>query len=659
MKRVAWPAFTAILLGISGLAQAQGDLKPLWREVPAPKVNAGLLAFVAAAPTAGTPKVSGYREFELDRGALKSILNAVQAKRPADKGFVPFDTPLDAVSPTRGTISLPAPDGSMLTFAIEDSNTLSAGLAAKHPEIRTFRGIAADGTQSDLRLEVTPSGLHALVRSPARVFYVQPLRFDPAYLEKETRYASFDDNRIQGAVKFRCVTPSQYKSSAQARPAPIPDLKWGDTFRTYRLALASTGYYSKAVGGTQTAALDAIARTIDRVNGIYEREFSIHLELIPEEDQLISLDPAKDHLDNFDPDKLLTESQALIDKLIGDAHYDIGHMLSTGAGGKAQVGAVRRSGVKAMGVTGTDQPTGAFFDVDYVAHEMGHQFGANHTFNGNQPYCDVNRNPPTAYEPGSGSTILGYAGVCGSDNVQPHSDPFFHGISLLEITRYVSGAGETDRRTATGLKFPTLKLEAPTYLPIKTPFYLTAAVVGATPHDGWTYAWEEFDLGPQAPLLAADDGQIPLFRAMPPSAAGTRLFADALPHLARSSTFRVTARQVPANTGILATGGVRLNFVSSSGPFQVVQPNGSALHAGPGQVDWSVARTSEPPVSAMQVRVLLSTDGGASFPVVLAASVPNNGSAHVTFPAQAVPVIVRVESPDHYFFADSKPTTIH
>jgi len=394
-------------------------------------------------------------------------------------------------------------------------------------------------------------------------------------------------------------------------------------------------------------------------NGIYEREFSIHLELIPQEDLLISTDPATDHLDNSDPDKLLGETQALIDKVIGDPNYDIGHMLSTGAGGKAQVGAVRRTGWKAMGVTGTDQPTGVFFDIDYVAHEMGHQFGANHTFNGNQPYCDVNRNAPTAYEPGSGSTILGYAGVCGSDNVQPHSDPFFHGISILEITRYVSGGGDTTRRAPTGLSFPTLKLDAPANLPIKTPFYLSVSVVGAKPSDGWTFDWEEFDLGQQSPLGAPDDGHIPLFRTVTPNTAGIRLFQENLPQLARSSAFRVTARRVPVNTGVVATGGMNLKFVATAGPFQVLKPDGSALKAGPGSVSWSVAHTSEPPIGNTQVKILLSSDGGQSFPIVLAESVPNSGSASVTFPAQALPVIVRVQGVGHYFFADSKPTVIH
>jgi hypothetical protein len=649
------------LVSTSGLAQ-QPDLNQLWHEAPTLTVNSSLRAIIANMPrSAGArPSTSGYREFDLDPQMLNSILAAVASKRPSQVGFLPFEAPLGGqTTEARGKISIPAPDGALLKFAIEDSNTMSPELAQKHPEIRTFRGLSEEDPHSSLRLEVTPTGLHALVRTQGQSFYVQPVKFDPQYLEKSTRYASFLSERVTQAVPFKCATPPEPKSAAQARPAPIPDIQWGDTFRTYRLAVATTGFYTKAVGGTKSAALAALTQTVDRVNEIYEREFSIHLELIPEEDLLISTDPKVDKLHNDVAETLIVETQALIDRVIGDSNYDIGHMLSTGAGGLAQVGAVRRSGVKAMGVTGTSNPTGAFFDVDFVSHEMGHQFGANHTFNGNKGECGKNRNQPTAYEPGSGSTILSYAGICGSDNVQLHSDAYFHGISIREITDYVSGLGDTDRTLPTGFVMPILKAGSPASLPVRTPFYLGAALQAADPQDTWTFAWEEFDLGPAAGLGAADDGHIPLFRSMTPNANPVRVFAGTLPRLDRSSTFRVTARTVRATKGALLTSGIALHFVPTAGPFAVSKPNGSALKAGPNDIVWQVAHTDQPPINASEVKILLSIDGGASFATVLAEHAPNTGSAQVALDAQTVPVVVRVQSLGNYFFADSPPTAIH
>ncbi len=67
------------------------------------------------------------------------------------------------------------------------------------------------------------------------------------------------------------------------------------------------------------------------------------------------------------------DNPAVLDYYVGNANYDIGHVIGIGTGGIAP-GTVADPATKAMGYTGLQTPYGDAFDVDFVAHEIGHQF---------------------------------------------------------------------------------------------------------------------------------------------------------------------------------------------------------------------------------------------------------------------------------------------
>ncbi|MEL6616073.1 MAG: zinc-dependent metalloprotease family protein, partial [Bacteroidota bacterium] len=327
-------------------------------------------------------------------------------------------------------------------------------------------------------------------------------------------------------------------------------------------------------------------------------------------------------------------------------NYDVGHVFSTGGGGVAFLGVIC-TGSKGGGVTGLGAPVGDAFDVDYVAHELGHQFGGNHTFNGDSGSCaGGNRNGSTAYEPGSGSTIQAYAGICGNDNLQNNSDPYFHGISLDEMTTHVTtgSGGSCGTTTSTGNTIPTVTASGGYTIPAGTPFTLTGSATDDTPGT-LTYTWEEFDLGPQADVNA---GTVPYFRSFEPTADGnTRTFpqmsrllagqqpviGETLPTTSRSLTFRLTARDNAPGGGAINDATVSLDVDGSAGPFAVTFASASGQsYSGAVNVTWDVAGTASGAVNTPNVEILFSDNNGASFDYVLTPSTANDGSETVTLP---------------------------
>ncbi|HEX5691462.1 MAG TPA: zinc-dependent metalloprotease family protein, partial [Roseiflexaceae bacterium] len=427
--------------------------------------------------------------------------------------------------------------------------------------------------------------------------------------------------------------------------APVaPQLASGSQLRTYRLAVAASGEYTAALGGTVQLALGGIVTSINRVDGIYEREVAIRLVLVTNNDQIIYTNASGDpyNNDSFDGGA----NQTNIDKVIGAANYDIGHVFNTGGGGRATRGCVCLNGNKARGVTGRPTPIGDPFDVDYVAHEIGHQFGARHTWNGTQRGCVTDQHSAlSAFEPGSGSTIMGYAGICDSDDLQSYSDPYFHGISIDDIVGYTTtGSGNCPNAVGSGNGIPSTNAGSDYTIPTRTPFTLSGS--GSDPNgDALTYAWEEFDTGPAGP--PNNPNSPPYFRSYSPTPSPSRTFprlsnildnttpkGEILPAVGGTLNFRLTVRDNRAGGGGINHDSAQVTVAGNAGPFLVTAPNSAGTwQVGSQQtVTWDVANTTAAPVNCATVNILLSTDGGMTFPTVLAAGVPNNGSANITVP---------------------------
>lgn len=640
-----WGLFFALVFSVSN-AVAQSPTSPdnIWHEIS----NQELTAYRDNDPT---PEYwihpDKFLAFSLDKAALEDELGAAPLERLALAA---------ELQPEPAIIYLPSPDGNYMPFEFMESSIMAPDLQAKFPEIRTYAGTSVEDSSVKVRFDYTPAGFHAQVLVPNARWYI-----DPHFQGDTTMYVSYyktdyHPTKEPGQCLLKGGEALGRSFEFQARS--------GNKLRHYRLAVAATGEYSAFHGGTKEGALAAITTTINRVTGIYEREMAIRLILIGNADTIVYTDPTTDpFIGNDDADILIDESQTVINTNIGATNYDIGHTFSTGAGGLAGLGVVCNDSKKAEGVTGQSHPVGDPFDVDYVAHEIGHQFGADHTFNGINGNCAGDqRNAATAYEPGSGSTILAYAGICNEDNLQEHSDEIFHSATHEAIIDYVS-ANTCGTTTPLANAIPLANAGADYSIPAQTPFVLTGSGNDTDTGDTLTFLWEEHDLGPPAALDAEDDGHIPLFRVFTPTAKPVRYLprlatlasntkdnAEKLPTEGRSMNWRLIVRD---NKGGVNSDYARVIVDPNSGPFQITSPNGGETLSGTINVNWNVANTTNSPVSTANVDIFLSTDGGLTFDLdnPLAKGTPNDGSHPVTLPT--VPIEqgrIMVKGANNIFF---------
>ncbi len=643
--------FTLLLgQGVMGQVISSSPDK-LWQSLDSNKISVGVgqLSSLTSLPQA-------FRAFRLDRAKLTTLLNS--SSHPT----------LSANNGCKGVIlTLPKPnsDNIWLRFCVGESSIMEPELAAENPGIKTYEGQGLDDPSMTVVLDWTPKGFHAMVLNANETFFIDPLPLHKGDLSTYMGYFGSDAQQ----KPFQCFVKTDIaaKKTLPAEKAGIPPISNADTLRTYRLALAATGEYTLFQGGTVDAAFIAMVTTINRVNAIYNHELAVQLILVKGEKKLIYTDPATDPYTNNNANKLLDENQLNLDKTIGTANYDIGHVFGTGGGGLAALGVVGDKYNKARGETGSRSPKGDPFDVDFVAHELGHQFGANHTFNGTTGSCGGgNRNVDTAFEPGSGSTIMAYAGICGDEDLQPHSDPFFHVASLYEIISHVTSdqVKAVGKLTKTLNTAPIVNSGSNFLIPKQTPFWLTASA-NDPDGDSLSFVWEQVDLGKEGP--PNDDGNEvrPIFRSYSPAANASRIFprlsallnggaslGEALPTKNRTMHFTVTARDNRVGGGGFSTGASEVSVVTDSGPFVVTQPTiASVWMAGSTQtVTWDVAGTASAPISSLNVRISFSKDGGTTF-LTLKESTPNTGQTTIVVPnSPTTRGRIKVEALGNIFF---------
>jgi hypothetical protein len=575
-------------------------------------------------------------------------------------------------------ITLPNAAGDLEQFEVYESSNFEPELQAKFPEIRAFSGRGITDKSATLKLSISPKGIQSMVfRTDKENEFIEP------YSQDHTVYSVFNSRRDKGQLAWTCSTEDKQMSNSitsSINPELLATGSSSGTIKTLRLAQSCNGEYANYFGATSSAqvslVLAAFNATLTRCNGVYEKDLALHLNLISQSTNVIYYSPSTDPYTTLSSWNSQLQN-ALNTTLTGpgttlaanNAVYDIGHMFgASGGGGNAGcIGCVCVDGVnggggstKGRGITSPADgiPEGDNFDIDYVVHEVGHQLGANHTFSMSLEGTGQNK------EVGSGITIMGYAGITSYD-VAPHSIDIFHETSISQIQTNIAAKTCPVTTTMTANHAPVVSPVSNYTIPISTPFALTAS---ATDQEGdpLTYCWEQNDnssTSGSGSIASPTKTTGPNWLSFSPITSGTRLFPrlstilagqnvtgplpggdagvniEALSSVSRTLNFRVTVRDnkpyVAGSTiGQTAFTDVVVTVTNTAGPFVITAPNTNVTWAAgsTATVTWNVANTNTGSVNCATVNILLSTDGGQTFPTVLAAATANDGSQVVNVP---------------------------
>ena len=587
---------------------------------------------------------------------MSSILAKTKASKPANQSN----------QASVNQISIPLPDGSIIELELLPDQVLSEKLADKFPDIQTFKIIANDKVFSG-KVDVTPSGFHAMLQMlDGEIIFIDPVDV------KANKYVSYKKSaqKQRSDRTFSCgVTQHESHLSdeivGKQSLARVVAERTTESLLHYRIAVATTGEYASKHGGTVTGVMSAISTTLSRVNQILERDLGIHLDLVENNDLLINTDANSDPFTKKDIAELLAQNQEYIDSVIGTDNYDLGHLFAGSGGGIAAVAGVCNQYRKGQGISGTSNPVNDSFDLDFVAHEIGHQLGATHTFNSSQGLCSGNtRSEKTAFEPGSGSSIMSYAGFCGLDNLQSNADAMYHIGSIEQISDFTSnGRGnECGTQRSFDNKPPVADAGNDFTIPSRTPFKLEGAAQDVD-GDPLIYAWEQIDAG-ESSLEFDDKGDNALFRVRVPKNNMVRIFPQLQDILSHSTTRgeKLPEHERTMNFSFVAQDGVnaaqsdemKINVARTGSRFALNLPKSQYTIGEYYEILWNVGGTDKAPVNCQNVDLYLSTDDGLNFTTVVAKDLSNKGDAWVLIPATAKKTNegrFKLKCSDNIFFA--------
>lgn len=611
------------------------------------------------------PKQSGLKSASLkDMDAAKKLLEL-------DKNS--FKSQLESASKAKGngkTIYLPNTNGEIVPFQLKETSVLHPDLAKKYPNIKSYTGISANG-QYRVKMSSSHKGLQSMVvdlMSQKQVFMEPVSNKDGFYVVYE------NDAGLSSDINFICETSKDlygtlHKSSGTTSKTIVP-LVDDQLLRKYRIAISATGEYTQELGGTVEDALAGINATITRVNEVFETDLGVTLELIANNDLIVFTNPNTDPYD----DSLNSEVQSTITSIIGEANYDVGHLFhkvpqGQDNGNAGFIAAVCVDNSKGSGFSAAFNPQGDVFDLDYVAHEIGHQFGANHTWSFESEGTGVQA------EPASGSTIMGYAGIVGANNVTSSGDDYFHYYSILQISEYLATTSCAETTALTNAP-PVLTPVDDFIIPKGTAFVLEGIAADPDVGDVLTYTWEQIDdglvtnatFGPANPSGAN-------FRSLPPTKEPVRYFPrlsevsqgnltqteptigdawETVSEIERNLSFAFTVRDNAVGGGQVVSDVLDVSVIKAAGPFTVTSQSEMEVYQGGTvqEITWDVANTNLAPIHAETVDIFLSVDGGLTFPITLLENTPNDGVEEVLLPGDAtVDGRIMVKASDNIFFA--------
>ncbi len=664
MKKVLLVTALLCLVGLTGFSQSE----KYWT---AHNLSGAKIATDKSVARQSFPKE--FKLFDLNINALRQIV------------FEVVDNKLKHTT----IISLPNVAGETEQFEIVEASNFEPALQAQFPNIRAFSGKGITDKAATLKMSISPQGIQTMIfRTDEENEFIE------AYSQDHKVYAAFKSQRQKGQLGWTCSTDDKRMVADVTAKNPISTNFTGSStgeLKTMRLAQSVTAEYSNYFGATSSAqvglVLAAINATLTRCNGVYEKDLALHLNLIASTATVIyynaTTDPYSDAATGSSG-AWNGELQATLTSVIGDANYDIGHLFgASGGGGNAGcIGCVCGSG-KGSGFTSPADniPQGDNFDIDYVVHEVGHQLGGNHTFSFGLEGTGVNK------EVGSGITIMGYAGITNQD-VAPHSIDIFHEASIQQIqTNLATKTCPVNTVITAANATPVVAAVAAVTIPISTPFALTGAATDANAADVLTYCWEQND---NSTTNGANSVAFPTkatgpnFISFSPTISSTRLFprlatilaglqitptlggdaianTEALSSIGRTLNFRLTVRDnspysstAPLKVGQTAFTDVAVTVTASAGPFQVTSPNTTGITYPGGStqtITWDVNNTTAAPINCANVKISYSTDGGITFPTVLAASTANDGTEALVIPVGATTTArIKIEAIGNIFF---------